>query len=141
LTFSGTGHGRSRRRYDFDLRPVTNPDAHREIVAAKRRDAFQAQKLEGMKSVLVSSLPRGLALRVPALFLFGDKDQLIPVEESVVIIRRVLAEDGHHDFTIREFPNDDHVMRLTAGETIGEIDPEYLKTMRGWLAAHVRNSP
>jgi hypothetical protein len=52
-----------------------------------------------------------------------------------------LAEDGHHDFTIREFPNDDHEMRLTTGEVSGEIDPEYLKTMRGWLATHVRNSP
>jgi uncharacterized protein len=86
-------------------------------------------------------VPALRALRVPALFLFGDKDQLIPVEESVTIIRRVLAEDGHHDFTIREFPNDDHGMHLTTEETSGEMDPEYLKTMRGWLATHVRNSP
>jgi uncharacterized protein len=86
-------------------------------------------------------VPALRVLRVPALFLFGDRDQLIPVEESVTIIRRVLVEDGHHDFTIREFPNDDHGMRLTAGDTSGEIDPEYLKTMRGWLATHVRNSP
>ena len=77
------------------------------------------------------------ALRVPALFLFGDQDQLIPVKESVTVIRRVLAEDGHQDFTIREFPNDDHGMRLTTGETSGEIDPEYLKTMRDWLAFRV----
>ncbi len=85
-------------------------------------------------------VPALRALKVPALFLFGDKDQLIPVEESVAVIRRVLAEDGHHDFTIREFPNDDHGMRLTTGESYGEIDPEYLKTMRAWLATHVRNS-
>jgi pimeloyl-ACP methyl ester carboxylesterase len=85
-------------------------------------------------------VPALRALRVPALFLFGDKDQLIPVAESVAVIRRVLAEDSHHDFTIREFPNDDHGMRLTAGEPSGEIDPEYLKTMREWLATHVRNS-
>ncbi len=86
-------------------------------------------------------VPALRALKVPALFLFGDQDQLIPVEESVTIIKRVLAEGGHHDFTIREFPNDDHGMRLTTGETSGEIDAEYLKTMRGWLATHVRNSP
>ena len=86
-------------------------------------------------------VPALRALRVPALFLFGDKDQLIPVEESVTVIRRVLAENAHHDFTIREFPNDDHEMRLTTGEVSGEIDPEYLKTMRGWLATHVRNTP
>jgi pimeloyl-ACP methyl ester carboxylesterase len=86
-------------------------------------------------------VPALRALRVPALFLFGDKDQSIPVEESVTVIRRVLAEDGRHDFTIREFPNDDHGMRLTTGQTSGEIDPEYLETMQGWLTTHVRNSP
>jgi pimeloyl-ACP methyl ester carboxylesterase len=86
-------------------------------------------------------VPALRALRVPALFLFGDKDQLIPVEVSVSILRRVLAEDGQHDFTIREFPNDDHGMRLTKGETSGEIDPEYLETMRAWLATHVRITP
>lgn len=85
-------------------------------------------------------VPALRALKVPALFLFGDKDQLIPVEESVAVIRRVLAEDGHHDFTIREFPNDDHGMRLTTGESYGEVDPEYLKTIRAWLATHVRNN-
>jgi dienelactone hydrolase len=80
-------------------------------------------------------------LRAPALFLFGDKDQLIPVAESVAAIRRVQAEEGHHNFTIREFPNDDHGMRLVSGEGFGETDPEYLQTMRVWLATHVRNAP
>jgi len=79
-------------------------------------------------------------LRVPVLFLFGDKDQLIPVAESVAAIRRVLAEEGHHNFTIRELPNDDHGMRLMSGESYGEIDPEYLQTMRAWLATHVQNA-
>lgn len=82
-------------------------------------------------------IPALRAVRVPALFLFGDKDPLIPVEESVTVIRRVLAEDSHHDFTIREFPNDDHGMRLTTGEASGEIDPEYIKTMREWLASRL----
>jgi pimeloyl-ACP methyl ester carboxylesterase len=83
-------------------------------------------------------VPALRALRVPALFLFGDRDQLIPVQESVAAIRRVLAEDGHHDFTIREFPDDDHEIRLVTSEGNGSIDPEYLKTMRGWLAARVK---
>jgi dienelactone hydrolase len=82
-------------------------------------------------------VPALRAVRVPALFLFGDRDQLIPVAESVAAIRRVLAEHDHHDFTIREFPNDDHEMRLTTDEAYGGIDPEYLKTMREWLASRV----
>jgi pimeloyl-ACP methyl ester carboxylesterase len=77
------------------------------------------------------------ALRVPALFLFGDRDELIPVQESVIVLQRVQGEDAHHDFTIREFANDDHEMRVDVGVTSGEIDPEYLRTMREWLASHV----
>jgi len=77
------------------------------------------------------------ALRVPALFLFGDRDQLIPVQESVAVLQRVLREGAHHDFTIREFTNVDHEMRVDVGESRGEIDPDYLSTMREWLATHV----
>jgi uncharacterized protein len=86
-------------------------------------------------------VPALRALRVPALFLFGDHDQLIPVDESVVVIQRVLAEDKHRDFTIRVFPNVDHQMREVTSETTGAIDPEYLKTMRDWLSTHVLNKP
>ena len=81
------------------------------------------------------------ALRAPTLFLFGDRDQLIPVQESVIILRRVLGEDAHHDFTIREFANDDHEMRVVVGEGRGDIDPDYLRTMREWLATHVLKEP
>lgn len=77
------------------------------------------------------------ALKVPALFLFGDRDQLIPVQESVAVLQRVLKEDAHHDFTIREFADDDHEMRVDVGERSGEIDSDYLNTMREWLGAHV----
>jgi pimeloyl-ACP methyl ester carboxylesterase len=77
---------------------------------------------------------------VPALFLFGNHDQLIPVDESVAVIQRVLAEDKHRDFTIWVFPNVDHEMRLVTSEA-GAIDPEYPKAMRDWLSTHVLNRP
>jgi len=86
-------------------------------------------------------VPALQVLRVPALFLFGDQDQLIPVEKSVEVIRRVLTQSSHGDFTIRVFPNVDHGMRLTTNGAEGTLDPEYLATMRTWLAAHVRNAP
>lgn len=82
-------------------------------------------------------VPALRALHVPALFLFGDKDQLIPVAESVAVVKNVLKEEGRHEFTIREFPNDDHGMRLATGDAEGDVDPEYLKTMSEWLNAHV----
>ena len=86
-------------------------------------------------------VPALRALRVPALFLFGDHDQLIPVDESVAVIQRVLAEDKRRDFTIWVFPNVDHEMRLVTSEAAGAIDPEYLKTMKDWLSTHVVNRP
>ena len=86
-------------------------------------------------------VPALRALRVPALFLFGDHDRLIPVEESVAVIQRVLAEGKQRDFTIRVFPHVDHEMRLVTREAMGAVDPEYLKTMRDWLSSHVLNRP
>lgn len=86
-------------------------------------------------------VPALRALRVPALFLFGDHDQLIPVDESVAVIQRVLVEDKHSDFKILVFPNVDHEMRLVTSEARGKIDPEYLKAMRDWLSTHVLNRP
>jgi pimeloyl-ACP methyl ester carboxylesterase len=81
--------------------------------------------------------PTGRALRklrVPALFLFGADDRLIPVERSVAAIRGVLAQSGHVDFTIQVFDHDDHGMH----DASGAIDPRYLDAMRNWLAGRVR---
>lgn len=74
------------------------------------------------------------ALRVPALFLFGDEDRLVPVGESVAVIRKVQAEGANKDFTIRVFAHVDHEMQLASGE----LDPEYRQTMHGWLAERLK---
>lgn len=73
-------------------------------------------------------------LTVPALFLFGDADTLVPVPKSVEIIRETLTATGHRDFTIRVFPGVDHGMYLT-GENRQEV-PAYRETMKTWLVAH-----
>lgn len=80
-------------------------------------------------------------LKVPVLFLFGDEDRITPVPESVSVIRRVMAEGGNRDFTIQVFSHADHGMYLVTGEGVGNIDPDYLTTMRTWLAAHVHKKP
>jgi hypothetical protein len=77
------------------------------------------------------------ALRVPALFLFGDQDELIPVEKSVDVIRQISTQSGHRDFTIQVLHNVDHGMHLVSNGAEGTIAPEYLTAMRTWLAAHV----
>lgn len=94
-------------------------------------------------------IPALQALRVPALFLFGDEDRLVNVDETVPIIRRVLAQSGDRDFTIRIFQHVDHGMRLTVNANpdpangnvapeVGDVAPEYLSTMQSWLSSHLR---
>jgi dienelactone hydrolase len=85
-------------------------------------------------------VPALRALRVPALFVFGAEDRLVPVEESAAVIRKVLTQSGDRDFTIKVFQSDDHSMRIAAGSKEGAVDPEYLESMYQWLAARVRPS-
>jgi pimeloyl-ACP methyl ester carboxylesterase len=79
------------------------------------------------------------ALHVPALFIFGDADRLVPVDKSVAIIRATLTQSGAKDFTIRVLHNADHQMFL-AGENSYAQHPEYQPTMQKWLIAHVPGS-
>jgi pimeloyl-ACP methyl ester carboxylesterase len=85
-------------------------------------------------------IPALQALRVPALFLFGDQDRLVPVDTSVAIIRKTLTQSGAHDFTIRVLHNADHGMYLVGENANGMVDPEYLDTMQVWLKARVPGS-
>jgi dipeptidyl aminopeptidase/acylaminoacyl peptidase len=80
------------------------------------------------REMMYDPVPALRALRVPALFLFGSDDRLIPVEESVAVIRKVQTEN-HGDFTIQVFDHDDHGMYNASGI----VDPRYLEAMKVWL--------
>jgi len=73
------------------------------------------------------------ALSVPALFIFGDRDALVPVEPSVAIIRQTLTDAGHHAFSIVVFPGADHGLFVTAAEGGRTLAPGYLDTIEKWL--------
>jgi len=76
-------------------------------------------------------------LSVPALFLFGERDELVPVGKSVEIISEVLTQSGHRDFTIRVFPEADHGIRVSGPDGSMRLAPGYLDTMRDWLRNRV----
>lgn len=82
-------------------------------------------------------VPALKGLRVPALFLFGDEDRLVNVNESVAVLRRVLTQGHNRDFTIRVFPHVEHDMHLMSGPDAYTTDPEYLQTMQEWLTARL----
>jgi pimeloyl-ACP methyl ester carboxylesterase len=55
-------------------------------------------------------------LKAPILAIFGDKDRLIPVKESVERLIKILSEKDHLDFTIRVFQNAGHGIQLIEGQ-------------------------
>jgi len=101
----------------------------------KRPDNPQARWYR--QEMIYDPLPALQALRVPSLFIFGGEDRLVPVEESIAVIRRALMQSGKSNFTIRLLPRDDHQLRLADGPKQGEVDPEYLQIMQTWLQKHV----
>jgi len=64
-------------------------------------------------------------LSAPALFLFGEKDELVPVTKSVEIIRAAFSESPSHDFTINVFPGADHGMYVMSADGTTNYAPGY----------------
>jgi pimeloyl-ACP methyl ester carboxylesterase len=97
-------------------------------------DLEKGALLRFRREMTYDPLPALRALKVPALFLYGDEDRLVNVPETVPILRRIQAQ-GSHDFTIQVFSHVDHTMNFTAD---GRLDPDYLATMQQWLSSHLQ---
>ena len=72
-------------------------------------------------------------LACPVLAIWGEADQLVPVERSVAVFRGALERSENTDFTLRVFPEADHGMRLPDGS----MAPGYLEAMTDWLSHRV----
>ena len=82
-------------------------------------------------------IPALRALTVPSLFIFGDRDELVPIKSSVDVIHRIQAEPGNRDFTIEVLPGVDHGMYDVGAGGFGGVSPAYLSAMQDWLAGHL----
>jgi uncharacterized protein len=80
-------------------------------------------------------------LSVPALFVFGDADELVPVSESVSIIESTLRESGHQRAVIKVLPGADHVIRVVQSDGRRTYAPGYLEMMEDWLARTLPGVP
>jgi dienelactone hydrolase len=141
--FTGDGYERARRELDqarakrwFSAVKSQQDRLFEPLKKPSELDTIQRFRRE----MTYDPIPALQGLRVPALFLFGAEDRLIPVEKSAAVIRDTLTQSGHRDFTIQVLDHDDHGMRSTTGDSRGAIDPRYLDTMRKWLAARRPNS-
>jgi uncharacterized protein len=72
-------------------------------------------------------------LKVPALFLFGADDQLVPAAKSAEIIRQTLTEIGQRDFTIKIFPAADHGIYVRDATGSLRLASGYEETMKQWV--------
>jgi len=72
-------------------------------------------------------------LTVPALFVYGDQDEITPVPPSVAIIRAVITEHPQSRISIQMVPGADHGMRIRAADRRGTLAAEYLDGMSRWL--------
>jgi pimeloyl-ACP methyl ester carboxylesterase len=86
------------------------------------------------KEISYDPVPILQRVTVPALFIFGAEDRLVPVKDSVDAIKGVAPKAG---FTIVVFPHADHTLHLVTAEGRGALSPEYLQQMQEWLARHV----
>ena len=74
---------------------------------------------------------------VPLLAVFGENDDLVPVEESKAAIRQALVKAGNERFEMKTFPGADHNLRLPSGrEVLGYVD-----LMVEWLSNDYRINP
>jgi uncharacterized protein len=143
--FTGKGYEKARRELDgarakpwFGEVKSQQGQLFDPLPEPSNLDRPDGAVLRFRREMTYDPVPALRALHVPALFLFGAQDRLIPVEKSASVIQDVLTQNGHPDFTVRVFDGDDHNLRVAASDASDEVDPRYLDTMRAWLSQRVR---
>lgn len=76
-------------------------------------------------------------LRIPILFLLGELDREVPVEDTVAVLERVRQETGR-DITVRVFAGADHQIELPRRlSSRPRFAPGYLETTLEWTRRQV----
>jgi len=69
----------------------------------------------------------------PALFLFAEEDEWVPVEQSMVNYKK--ATSHLSDITLTQLKGVNHLMKNLDGEPKDKISIEYLDTLIEWLVS------
>ncbi|MGH9907623.1 MAG: alpha/beta hydrolase [Pyrinomonadaceae bacterium] len=80
-------------------------------------------------------------IRVPVLAFFGERDNVVPVQQSVERIDRALKQARNADVTIKVYPGADHIIKLKPGAG-SQWDwprpaPGYIDMMTDWTLRRV----
>ena len=99
----------------------------------------------GLELLFFEPLPVWEGLRVPALFLWGDQDTVVPVEQGRRIIESAQRRSGNRDYTIKVFPDVTHFTTKSRTRDEGwdfpRVASDYLEASADWLAARVNARP
>jgi pimeloyl-ACP methyl ester carboxylesterase len=85
-----------------------------------------------------SPLPALSRVRCPVLGVFGEMDVLTDVSDAARSMRRVLADSGNNDFTVKVFANASH--SLGEMPTGNRMAPGVFETLRFWLLMRVQTA-
>ena len=80
-------------------------------------------------------------IRVPVLLFFGERDNVVPVQQSVERIGDALKKAGNKDVTIKVYPDSDHIIKRRVASD-GKWDwprpsPGYVDMMIDWTLRRV----
>jgi pimeloyl-ACP methyl ester carboxylesterase len=82
-------------------------------------------------------------VKVPVLLIYGEKDERVPVEPSLHLIRAALREGGNADVTVKIFAGSDHTFRISESDDgrfhWPRTPPDYLDTLIGWAWTRARS--
>lgn len=74
-------------------------------------------------------------LSCPVLAFYGESDEWIPIDESVMAWNRAKAGDNLRDLTIVRLPGADHLPTLGGSDDPNAITTEYSLTLTQWVTA------
>lgn len=79
-------------------------------------------------------------VQIPVLALNGENDTQVSAEENLEIISAALKKGGNKDFTVKSFPNLNHLFQTSKTGLVGEygqieetISPTVLETIADWI--------
>jgi alpha-beta hydrolase superfamily lysophospholipase len=111
------------------------PDSHRlpdpaELAAIDRRDPTQNAFYHDANTWRVDpALYRSIA--APVLYVYGGRDELIPVEESMSIFQSAMRDNSNPDVTFRVFERADHSIQDGP-----HLLPGYREYLAAWIVKH-----
>ena len=123
----------------------TKPWAPSTILPRRVPTTEEQSRLFRWRNLDFDPAPSWERIKVPVLAFFGDRDNVVPVQQSVERIDRALKQARNADATIKVYPDADHIIKLRFGErpdSGGKWDwarpsPGYIDMMIDWTLKRV----